>query len=164
MATPPNCSARQGMAQPTPREDFCLNQVGNLISVSTTGNLDVIPRQGRQRPCKQPLAHTSTLLQQLQHGQPLLRGSGERTTHRLSTGNQQTWVNNTVRRNIDLQTPGHFSFECNTQLHLVHSPSCINRAVVPPRDEDGRQPQEGWADKRSLLHFVLDIGTCLNHL
>jgi hypothetical protein len=59
-----------------PRDDFRLNQVGSLISISATENLDVIPCQDVDAPRKQPLAHTSELLQQLRHGQPLPRGLG----------------------------------------------------------------------------------------
>ena len=90
-------------------------------------------------------------------------GLGIRTTFwslpRLSAGNRQARINNTVRRHVNLQMPGHLTFACNTRLHCGHFPSCINRVVVPP--------MEGiniYADERSLLHFVSDIGTCLNHL
>jgi hypothetical protein len=90
-------------------------------------------------------------------------GSSVRTTpwslHLFSTGNQQAWVNSTVHRHVDLQTLRHPSFEYNTRLHYGHSPSCINRAVVTPGTMSTTH-----ADEHSLLHFLLDIGTCLNHL
>jgi hypothetical protein len=62
-ATSPDYSARRGTARLTPREDFRINQVGALISMSAAGNLDVITRQGEDAPHKQPLAHTTAQLQ-----------------------------------------------------------------------------------------------------
>jgi hypothetical protein len=63
-----------------------------------------------------------------------LGGSGVRTTRslpRLSTGNQQAQINHSLssRRLADTRAS---PFECSTRLHCGHSPSCLNRAVVPP--------------------------------
>ena len=44
-----------------PREDFCINQAGALISMSAAGNLDVITRQDNDTPRNPPLAHTPVL-------------------------------------------------------------------------------------------------------
>jgi hypothetical protein len=49
------------MARLAPREDFCINQVGALISTGAAGNLDVITRQDDDTPRKQPLAYTPML-------------------------------------------------------------------------------------------------------
>jgi hypothetical protein len=81
-ATSPECSARQGTARLTPREDFRLNQAGALISKSAARNLDVITCQDADAPRKQPFAHTPALLQQLWHWRPLPRGL-ERTDNPL---------------------------------------------------------------------------------
>jgi hypothetical protein len=40
-----------------PQEDFCLNHVGALVSISAAENLDVTTRQDADAPRKQPLAH-----------------------------------------------------------------------------------------------------------
>jgi hypothetical protein len=55
------CSAHREMAQLAPREDFCINQAGALISMSAAGNLDVITCQDGDAPRKQPLTHTPVL-------------------------------------------------------------------------------------------------------
>jgi hypothetical protein len=113
-----NYGAHQGMVRLTPREDFHLDRAGALISISTSGNLDIILCQDADAPRMQPLAHTPTLLQQLRHGQPLPWGLGHMDNPRyvppLSTENQQAQVNNTIHRHVGLHTPGHISFGYNT--------------------------------------------------
>jgi hypothetical protein len=52
MATPPNYGARQETTWLTPREDFCLNQGGALISISVAGNIDAILCQDADAPHK----------------------------------------------------------------------------------------------------------------
>jgi hypothetical protein len=121
------------MVRLTPQEDFCLDEAGALISINAAGNLDVIPRQDADAPRKQPLAHIWRCYNNYDMGSVSLRGSGARTTHqslpRLSTGNQQAHVNNTVRCHVGLQMPGHLSSRYNTRLHYGHSPTSISRTV-----------------------------------
>jgi hypothetical protein len=138
--------------------------------MSATGNLDAITRHDNDTPRKLPFgpypgAVTTTMAWATSPlgARVYEPGLGIRTTFwslpRLSAGNRQARINNTVRRHVNLQMPGHLTFACNTRLHCGHSPSCINRVVVPPREGI-----DIYADERSLLHFVSDISTCLNHL
>ena len=83
-ATPPDCSARRETARLAPREDFCINQAGALISMSAAENLNVITCQGDDTPRKQPLTHTPALLQPLWHGRPPPRGLGYTDDHPVS--------------------------------------------------------------------------------
>jgi hypothetical protein len=109
--TPPNGGVHQGMARLTPREDYHLDQAGALISISATGNLDIIPCQDANAPCKQSLAHTPALLQQLRHGQPLPRGLGRTdnpSTSALALYEESTHVSqqhsSLSRRLVDART------------------------------------------------------------
>jgi hypothetical protein len=120
-----------------PREYFRLDQARALISISVAGNLDVIPCQDADAPHKQPFgpcpgAITTTMA----WATSLSGGSGVWTIPRLSTGNQQMQVSNTVHCYIGLQTPGHLFVGYNIQLHCGRSPLRINRAVVPPERGD----------------------------
>jgi hypothetical protein len=151
-ATPPDCGARHGMARLMPREDFRLNHVGAPVSISAAENLDVTTRQGTDAPRKQPLAHIRALLQ-LRHGRPLpheLEHTDNPSVSALALYGKS--ANNIVHRHIGLQTTGHLSLEYNTRLHCRHSPSCINRTMVPPGTTSTTH-----ADERSFLHYVLDM-------
>jgi hypothetical protein len=162
-ATPSGCSARQGTARPSPWEDFRLNQAVALISISVAGNLDIIMCQHVDIPRKQPLAHTPALLQQLRHGRPLPRGLGRMDNPSISPSALYGKLAGPGQQHSSLSR--RLTYARASLLRIRHSaslqtlPSCINRAVVPPG-----MIATTHADKRSLLHFVLVIGTCLNHL
>jgi hypothetical protein len=105
------------MTRPAPQEDFRLDRAGALISINVAGNLDVIPCKDADAPRKQPLAHTLTLLQQLQYGQPLPRGLGR-------TDNPSASASALYRKSVDASQPHSapsrrlaerqdISFECN---------------------------------------------------
>jgi hypothetical protein len=74
-ATPLNCEAHHGTARLTPPRPR-----GALISISATGNLDVIPCQDADAPCKQPLAHTPRCYNNYDMGSLSPGGSSVRTT------------------------------------------------------------------------------------
>jgi hypothetical protein len=156
----PDSSARQEMARLAPREDVCVNQARALISMSVAENLDVITRQDDDAPRKKLLAHTSALLQPLRHGRPLPRELGHTDDPSVLASALQGKPAGAklLHGSPSHQMLGHLSFKYKTQLRHGRSPWCINRVVVPPLTG------ETHVDEFLLSHFVLDIGTCLNHI
>jgi hypothetical protein len=118
-ATPPYCSARRETARLAPREDFCINQAGTLISMSAAGNLDIITRQDDDTPLKQPLAHTPALLQPLRHGRSPPRELGCTNDPSISASSLygKSAGTNLLHNSPSRQTSGHLSFEYKTRLH-----------------------------------------------
>jgi hypothetical protein len=76
--------------------------------MSAAGNLDVITRQDNDAPHKQPLAHSPTMLQPLQHGRLLPRELGRTDDPSVSASAlyRKSEGTNQLHSSPSRQTPG----------------------------------------------------------